>query len=151
MAALTSEEKQLKVKALKDSFTILKEHSTGLTNEAKLTNIVDLANSSAESSSFTTKISIASLKQPKSRELKKLKKEIDVFRNEFKQRKNIVNDKSKKEINRLNVIVDKNTETIAKLLHNEMEQENRIEQLENTINKLREERNLMYMRLSKTT
>lgn len=148
MAALTKEEKKLKMTALHSEFTKLKNDSIGSKNHASQEAVVDAANSSEASIYFTSPISYSSLKQPKSLEMKELKDEIDFFKIEHKRRKNALSNKNKEKFDELNLIISNDTSDKALLCFLIETLETKVEQKDKRIDGLKEELDKAYSKLN---
>ena len=149
MAALTKDQRKLKIIALYSAFSTLKEKSIGSKNHASQEGVVDLANSSTESEYFTSNISYSSLKQPKNPEMIKLKSEIDLFKIEHKRGKNILTNKNKDKLDEFNLIIYNNTSEKAQLCLRIENLETEVEQKDKRIDNLKTEVEILNKKLKR--
>ncbi|UPT78166.1 hypothetical protein MN086_03235 [Sulfurovum sp. XGS-02] len=138
MAALSEEEKSLKVRLSWEAFYELCDQSV-LENYVTPKKIASAVNSSEYAKSFETQLHYNSLKQPGSTEFKKLKKAIDDFRVEFKKRKLLVDKKIKEEIANLNEQIDNLTIQNTQLIHLKRESENEKNETSKSLDKYKKE------------
>lgn len=120
MARLSEEDKNLKIKALKQTIKVLKQKSTPTKNLVTFTNVIEVANSSEYSKNFNKNISRASILQPRTKEFEKIRNKIKKCINNNKKSKNLQSNKSTKKIKNLQLQLDEVTIRIVELLDNEI-------------------------------
>lgn len=120
MARLTEEDKNAKIKVLKQTIKVLKQKSTPLKNLVTFTNVLEIANTSEYSKDFNKKISRASILQPRSKEFQKIRKKIKKCIKNHTKSKDIQSNKSTKKIKKLQVQLDEVTIRIVELIDNEI-------------------------------
>jgi hypothetical protein len=146
MARDSKEYREIKIKALTNAIKTLKEESTISNNLVTFQNVVDTANEFCEGR-INGKISPTSLKTPTSREFKKIKIEIEEYREEYKKIKEIVPRKSLKEVFILKNQVQNLMIEVAKFYDDKLLFNEKLEAKDRTIEKLRKERIDIYKRI----
>ena len=148
MARDSKESRKIKLKALVQAIETLKSQSTITVNLVTFQNVIDIANELCEDK-IKSKISPTSLKSPTSQEFLSLKDEIEQYREQHKNNKIAIPKKSLNEVSKLKKQVENLMSLVAtfyddKLLFNE-----RLEAKERTIDKLRNEREIIYKRIER--
>lgn len=148
MPRLTNRENQLKLKAVWNAFEYLKlESITNNKNLAIPRKICDLANSYDFVKEFEKKLSLQSIKQPSSIEFKKLKKQIDDFRDKYKTIKNSTTYQTKNKIEELNTKVQVLTYQLAELLSNEIDLKEQLFEAKEALLRSNKERDIYYNKI----
>jgi uncharacterized coiled-coil DUF342 family protein len=146
MARDSKEIRRLKLRAIGEAIEILKEESTPTSNHVTIPKVIDTANE-LYVDKLPTKISPTSLKSPSSIEFRKLKDEIDDFKNEHKKIKIEIPKKSLKEVTKLKKQIDNLVFEIAKYYDDKLILNEELEQKERTIKKLKEERDYYHEKI----
>lgn len=146
MARDSKEIRDLKLRALNESIKILKDESTPTSNKVTISKVIDIANQ-LYLNELSTKISPTSLKNPTSFEFKKLKKDIDDYREEYKKIKITVSKKSLDEVTKLKKQIDNLLFEISKYYDDKLLLKEELVQKEKTIKKLKDERNYYYNKI----
>ena len=148
MANNSKEQQALKDKAIEEAFEELKEASTATVNFATYEKVVDAANEKY-AGKLKTNISCTSLKRPspKNEKFKEIKAKLEKFREEHKSIKNIAPKKSKQEIVGLREQRDNLVAEVTKYEHAHLEMSEEVEDLEATVEKLRNENSKLIKRL----
>ena len=149
MARPSNDEKELKLATLRESLDILISKSTPVKNYLTIPALVQLANSSDNAEEFKTKISEASIKQPRTAEYKEIANKIKAHKKNFRTTKETV---SKKIKNHTSLLEEQNENLrfeIAQLLDDSIKQREDIESLENSLKKVTEERDKYFKRLNR--
>lgn len=134
----SKEQRNIKIEALKEAVLELKESSTASTNLLTYQNVVDLANENFNDK-ILRNISQTSIKKPTSKEFKEIKSCIENFRDEHKKIKDIVPEKSLKEVSNLKKTIEGLSFEIAKFYDEKLQLNQQLELKDKTIVKLREE------------
>ncbi len=141
MANNMKTEKELKICALHDAIEELRESSTPSSNKMIFKNVCDRANEICAGKT-KTKISITSIKTPSSEEFEIIKDLIEEHRKDHKKIKNAISSESKKETTSLKETIDNLMIEVAKFYDNKLMLNELLESKENTIIKLKKERNV---------
>lgn len=144
MAKPTKEEFKLKIKALKEAVKALKEKSKGKKNYVTYANVVEHANVSEYAKEFKAPISISSIKQAVSPKFTEIKLEIMNFRKTHTKIVKTTPNKLKVENESLTETVNNLMIQIAKILDREMGKDEKIKNLQASLDKAKEERNYYF-------
>lgn len=143
MARDSKEQKAIKIKALWEAIAILKDESTPAINQLTSEKAASMAYE-LYSDKLNTKISLTSIKNPSSEEFEEVKDEIKSYRKEHKKIKSAVPKKAIKEVAKLNLQVKNLVSEVAKFYDYKLQLNERLEAKENTISKLRAEKDRLY-------
>ena len=139
MARDSKEQRDIKIKALNKAVEILKEETTPSKNMLTIDNLIKIATENY-GDKLKTSISPGSLKKPTSKEFKKIKDEIDTFKNEYKKIKSAAPIKSLKEVAKLKLQVENLMTAVARFYDDKLLLNEKLSIKENTISKLKDER-----------
>lgn len=148
MARDTKEQKALKIKALKEAYNELKEDSTPSKNKVTEEGVVDRANESYKGQ-FIREISYTSIKKPSSKEFQEIKNKIEDYKKEHKRNKSSLSTGAKKEVTYLKKTIENLMIEVAKFYDDKLKLTEQLEVKDNTIAKLREERDLYIKEIAK--
>lgn len=148
MGRLKEEERNLKLKAVRDAFEYIKIESVNKNkNLAIPKKIVKLANSYEYAKGFKYKLNIQSIKQPYSEEFKILKDEIDEFKEDFNINKNSISKLTKSRIDNLNEKIYLLTFQLSELLSNEIKLKEELDNLKEVLKHSNNARDSYYSKL----
>lgn len=144
MARDSTEQKEIKIKALLESIDILKEESTTTTNKVTFEKVVDLANE-MYFDKLIRKISPTSLKNPTSKDFHNIKKIIEDYREDFRKIKKIAPKKSLEEVSKLKMQIENLIIQVAKFQDEKLLLIEQLEIKDRTIENLKKEREKLYL------
>lgn len=148
MARDSTEQKEIKIKALLESIDILKEESTTTTNKVTFEKVVDLANE-MYFDKLIRKISPTSLKNPTSKDFHNIKKIIEDYREDFRKIKKIAPKKSLEEVSKLKMQIENLIIQVAKFQDEKLLLIEQLEIKDRTIENLKKEREKLYLDMEK--
>ena len=139
MAKDLNQQKEIKITALKEAIKELIEESTPSTNYVTFQKIVDLANEN-NVDKFERPISVTSIKVPKSDEFREIKKLKEDCGREHKKNKSTLSRGTKKEVSILKQTIENLMIDVAKFYDDKLLLTEKLDAKDNTIAKLKEER-----------
>ncbi len=143
MARDSQEQKELKIKALKEAIDILKDESSPSNNQVTFDKVVSLANE-LYSDKLLRNISPTSLKNPTSEDFINIKKTIEDYRVEYKKIKTAAPKKSMQEVSKLKIQVKNLVEQIAKFHDEKLLLTEQLNLKDRAIENLKNERDRLY-------
>lgn len=143
MARDSKEQRAIKIKALKEAIEMLKESSTTTSNLVTSEKVVNMANE-LYFDKLDTKISLTTIKSPTTAEFVKIKEVISEYREEYRKIKSIIPNTAIKETSKLKNQIKELVSEVVKFYDYKLLLNEKLEAKENTIEKLKTERDRLY-------
>lgn len=142
MANISSIQKELKLKALYEAIEDLKKKSVGKKNYVTPERVHDHANQSKYAKQFDCPIGISTIKQAKEKSpFFQIKLKIDEYKKDHKKIVKSTPNKLKFQIETLTETINNLMIQIVEILDREMKKDEKIKNLQNSLDKVKEERN----------